>query len=90
MAQMSIRIDDELRKNAEEILGELGLTMSAAVNIFARQVVRSRGLPFPLTLNDGHTQSRQDAAKSFVELAKSHPIKLPEGYEFNRDECYDE
>jgi DNA-damage-inducible protein J len=90
MAQISIRIDDELRKSTEKILDELGLTMSSAMNIFARQIVRSQGLPFPLTLSDNPAPNRQDAAKSFVDLVKSHPVKLGQGYKFDRDGCYDD
>jgi addiction module RelB/DinJ family antitoxin len=89
MAQISIRIDDDLRRKTEEILGELGLNMSAAVNILARQIVRTRGIPFPLTLADEIKPNRHEAAAAFVAFAASHPVELGQGYKFNRDECYD-
>jgi DNA-damage-inducible protein J len=90
MAQISIRMDDELRKKTEEILSELGLNMSAAVNILARQVVRMRGLPFPLMLSDEHASTRPRTARKLFEYADAHPAKLPNDYKFNREECYDE
>ena len=88
IAQISIRMDDELRRKTEEVLNGLGLNISSAVNVFAHQIVRLQGIPFPLTLSNGARADRQNAAKAFVELAKAHPVKLEQGYKFNRDECY--
>jgi DNA-damage-inducible protein J len=89
MAQISIRIDDDLRRKTEEVLSGLGLTMSAAVNILAHQIVRTRGIPFPLTLADETQANRREAASSFVKFAASHPL-LGREYKFSRDECYDD
>jgi len=90
MAQLSIRMDDDLRRKTEEILSALGLNISSAVTIFAHQIVRTQGIPFPLTLSNGSRTDRRDAAIAFVELAKTSSVKLEMGYAFNRDECYDD
>ncbi len=44
------RIDQNLKMNAEGILAELGISPSSAIQMFYTQVVRQRGMPFPLTL----------------------------------------
>ncbi len=44
----TIRIDDDLKKECDLILNDLGLTMSAAMTLFLKQVVRTRGIPFEL------------------------------------------
>lgn len=49
MAQINIRIDDQLKEKAEVLFSELGMTMSTAINIFIRQSVRIGGLPFEVT-----------------------------------------
>jgi addiction module RelB/DinJ family antitoxin len=49
MAQVNIRIDDEIKEKAEHLFFELGLNFSTAVNIFVRQSVRQGGLPFMVT-----------------------------------------
>jgi len=49
MAQVNIRIDDDLKSSADKLFDELGLNMSVAVNIFFRQAVRQGGIPFELT-----------------------------------------
>lgn len=47
---VSVRMDAALKENAEQILGELGISASGAVQMFYRQIVLRRGLPFELTL----------------------------------------
>ncbi|MDR1977912.1 MAG: type II toxin-antitoxin system RelB/DinJ family antitoxin [Synergistaceae bacterium] len=49
MAQVNIRIDDDLKEQADIIFGELGLNMTTAFNIFVRQAVREGGIPFTIT-----------------------------------------
>jgi len=48
---LNVRIDADLKKQSEEIFNELGLTMSAALTVFLRQTVRSKGIPFDVRLN---------------------------------------
>ena len=52
MAQtnVSIRIDEDVKRKFDAICDELGMSMSTAFNIFAKAVVRSEGIPFDLTL----------------------------------------
>ena len=46
---ISIRMDVDLKDAAEELFDELGLTLSAAFNIFVRQSLRERAIPFTIT-----------------------------------------
>lgn len=41
-----IRIDEETKKQAVELLSGLGLTLSDAVNIFLKQILLRGGIPF--------------------------------------------
>ncbi len=49
MTQISIRIDDELKRDAEAVLDEIGISLSAAVTVFLKKVARERRIPFELT-----------------------------------------
>jgi len=49
MAQINIRIDDELKNRAENIFEELGLNMTTAFTMFIRQTIRQGGIPFDIT-----------------------------------------
>lgn len=47
---INVRLDPELKEQAELVLGELGIPLSNAVNIFLKQVVIQRGIPFEVKL----------------------------------------
>ena len=49
MAQLNIRIDDNLKNNAEILFDDLGLNISTAVIMFIRQAVRQGSIPFEVT-----------------------------------------
>ena len=46
---ISIRMDTELKNAAEALFEELGMNISTAFNIFVRQSLRERGIPFTIT-----------------------------------------
>lgn len=45
-----IRIDEDLKKQAMELFGQLGTDISSATNMFLRQCVLRGGLPFNVEL----------------------------------------
>ena len=49
MAQVNIRIDDDLKVRADNIFNELGLNMTTAFTMFIRQTIRQGGIPFEIT-----------------------------------------
>ena len=46
---MTISIEDDLKRDFTEVCREIGLPPSTAIGIFARAVVRERGIPFSLS-----------------------------------------
>ena len=48
---MSIRTDSELKAQAEQVLSQLGMNMTGAINMFLRQIVRDRAVPLSLSLS---------------------------------------
>ena len=46
---VSIRIDTQLKKQAEELFTDLGMNMTTAMTMFLRQAVRNQGIPFEIT-----------------------------------------
>ena len=45
---MSIRMDTELKKQADAMFSDMGLNMTTAMNMFLRQVVRQGRIPFEI------------------------------------------
>ena len=46
---INLRIDKELKTQAEELFSNIGMNMTTAVNIFLKQAVRDQGIPFHVT-----------------------------------------
>ena len=55
-SNISIRMDSDLKAAAEALYEELGMNLSTAFNIFVRQSLRERGIPFKIT--EGKKPSR--------------------------------
>lgn len=49
MAQINIRVDDEVKKAAEQTCADIGLSMSTAINVFLKKVAREKRIPFELS-----------------------------------------
>ena len=56
MAQtnLTIRIDDDIKREAEILFNRIGLNMSAAINVFFRQSIREQAIPFALKPYDDY------------------------------------
>lgn len=52
-ATLNLRINQEVKRNAEAVLSALGLSMTAAITIYLNQIVLRGGIPFELTLPKG-------------------------------------
>ena len=71
MAQTSIniRIDEDLKQNFEAVCGEIGLTMTAAFNVFAKTVTARKEIPFKLAINEEWGHLSKDNLLSVEEAA---------------------
>lgn len=58
-SNICIRLDDDLKKQFDYLCNELGLTMSAAINMFVKAVVRENRIPLDLSLNIPNAVTKQ-------------------------------
>lgn len=56
-ANLYVRIEPDLKEQAESILSALGISASSAINMFYKQIILQRGLPFDLRLPDNAVPS---------------------------------
>lgn len=56
---LNIRVDKDIKDQAEQIYADLGLNMSTAVNMFLRASIRKSGIPFDLKLDVPNEATRQ-------------------------------
>lgn len=57
MAQISLRVDDDVKRNAEKIFDTIGLSMSTAINVFLKTVAREKRIPFELTADPFYSEN---------------------------------
>jgi DNA-damage-inducible protein J len=78
MAQINLRIDDELKRGAERTLNNIGLSMSTAINIFLRTVVRENKIPFELSADPFYSKDNIADLEKRVADIKSGKRELKE------------
>ena len=77
MAQttVSISLDEELKNSFEEVCQDIGLSLNAAITVFAKKVSREMRIPFELTADPFYSESNQNAlTASFKELEEGKVV----------------
>ena len=46
---VTFRVDENVKKQADALFDELGMSLSTAFNVFLRQSIREQGLPFEVS-----------------------------------------
>ena len=82
--RVTIRVNRELKEDAEALFDYLGLNMSNAVNIFLRKAVDQKGIPFPVNAGKNQTGAFNASEVSSIftnavnqEIAKKQENGLP-------------
>lgn len=81
MTNLNIRIDDNLKKQAEMVVSDLDLSLSSATTLFLKQVVRCNGIPFELKADPFYSVENQThllTAKNQIENTGGTVHKLIE------------
>lgn len=71
---VNIRIDEDVKKSMEETCKELGITMSAAFNIFARKMSREKRIPFEVSIDPFYSESNIKALKESIKQLEEGKI----------------
>jgi len=76
--QTSLRIDKTSLADAKEILDQMGMNFSEAVNIFTKMIVSHRGLPFEVKLpNSEVDELTHKLHQALEEVARLEQRELP-------------
>ena len=86
---MTIQTDSEVKKQAEELFAEFGLTMTAAINIFLSQSINMQTIPFEYPLEsiqmDNKSENHyinavENSEQNLLELFGE--IRFADGYDY--------
>lgn len=77
---LQVRVDEDLRTEADGVLREIGLDVPSAIRIFLTKVVTTRSIPFDLTATPRHievevdvgTQAKMDEISALWGKKKPH------------------
>jgi DNA-damage-inducible protein J len=82
-SMVSIRMDENLKKKFEYVCNELGLSVSAAITVFAKQVCRDGKIPFEITLGNSYKENlymNQEIGYDAVIFVEEEPSDLAGGH----------
>ena len=71
---ISIRMDSDLKAQAEELFSELGMNLSTAFNIIVRQSLREGGIPFEIRMEQPNKETMA-AMLEAERIAKDPTVK---------------
>lgn len=75
-ATFSIRMDENLKRQFDELCNEFGMTATTAFNVFARAVVREKKIPFEIKASDDSLQEEaKNAFYALRETAKENGVQ---------------
>jgi len=81
MANVSIRMDDVTKNQFDAFCNDVGLSVSAAFNLFAKKVVREHRIPFEITNEDPFYSAENMSvlkaaiARDKAGLSKEHTVE---------------
>ena len=59
MTTVSVRMDENLKRDFDEICNELGLSMTTAITMLAKKMTREKRIPFELTADPFYSSANQ-------------------------------
>ena len=71
MAQLSMRIDDNVKKKAETACEALGLTMSTAINLYLVKLGNEMRIPFEVSVDPFYSPANQKVLKESIRQLES-------------------
>ena len=78
MTQISLRVDEEVKRNAEKTFNEIGLSMSTAINIFLKKVARENRIPFELSADPFYSRENMAELDRRINSVRSGESTLKE------------
>ena len=82
VSTFSVRMDEKLKSELDELCAQFGMNTSVAINIFARAVVRERRIPFEISAS---SNPGMRAFKSLRQQAKTNGLQGMSLREINRE-----
>lgn len=87
MAQVKILVDDTIKREAERIFDDIGISMSTAINIYLKAVVRENRIPFELSADSFYSDANMSRLRESIRQVRDGEKKLTE-HEIENNICW--
>ena len=85
-----VRIKEDTKKQAEEILGELGISRAVAIEMFYRQIILNNGIPFDVAIPNASKSREELTTEEFDKMMKVAIKQVEEGQTTPVEEVFEE
>ncbi len=93
-ANLYVRIEPDVKEQAEKILEALGIPASNAISMFYKQIILQRGLPFEVKLPEhpldiskmSAEELNEELAKGYADLQAGHVMPVEQAFSNLRKE----
>ncbi len=89
-ATVNVRIQENIKKQAEDILEMIGIPRATAVDMFYRQIILNKGIPFSLTIPKNSPILEDMNEKDFNLMMVNGYSQALQGGSYNIDGVFDE
>lgn len=69
-ATFSVRMDENLKQQFDMLCSDFGMSISTAITVFAKAVVREKRIPFEISVKQSDVR-REDALRAFQDIRQS-------------------
>lgn len=88
MSNLTLTVDDKVKREADALYKSLGMSMSTAVNIFFRKSLQVGGIPFAVTASPRGVSIAPEAVYE-PKVGPTGAAVLPADWDDAEDEVYD-
>lgn len=89
-ANVNVRIQENIKQQAEQILDTLGIPRATAIDMFYRQIILNNGIPFPLKIPKNLPIRENMDEKAFNSLMANGYAQAIQEDSYDIDDVFDE
>lgn len=78
MAQINLRVDDDVKKQAELVCSEIGISLSSAINIYLKKLGREYKIPFEVSADPFYSEKNIKYLEEKYKEYKGGKMKMVE------------
>lgn len=89
-ANVNVRIQENIKQQAEQILETIGIPRATAIDMFYRQIILNKGIPFSLTIPRSLPARDAMDEKAFNSMMTNGYDQAVQGESYPKDDVFEE